>query len=520
MLKPLLSLLIVVLSILGIADASYLTYEKFSGKIPVCGPGFDCGTVLNSPYSNIGPIPLSALGLVYYGILFTFGILHYVEFDLKRLNKALRLPFNFKPLHYLQLISTFGILFSGYLVFLMGVIIQAWCQYCMYSAIISATIWLLMVAYTHLVEKEPPALLKWLWYRFCDVGYQRIIKPLCFRVDPEIVHERVSGIGQTLGKIPFLVGLTSLFFSYDHPKNSVTLAGIQFPGKVGLSAGFDYNGRLTSILPAVGFGFHTLGTITFQRYDGNPKPAYVRLKASQGLIVNKGLKNSGARSIIETLSPLRFTIPTGISIASTNTHFNSTKEQILDIISCFYLFENSTVDHAYYELNISCPNTFGGEPFTIPERLEKLLRALDALELSKPVFVKMPIDQSKKETLALLDICARHTVAGVIFGNLTKDKNNPALTSADKKTWQEHKGNVSGKPTWERSNTLIALTKKTYLDRFVIIGTGGIFSAKDAAHKLAIGADLVQLITGMIFQGPQVIGSINQHLAEESISDE
>jgi dihydroorotate dehydrogenase len=102
------------------------------------------------------------------------------------------------------------------------------------------------------------------------------------------------------------------------------------------------------------------------------------------------------------------------------------------------------------------------------------------------------------------------------MGNLTKDRQNPSVALEDKKSWQTKKGNLSGKPTWERSNNLITLTKKLYKNRFTIIGTGGIFSGEDAQHKIDLGADLVQLITGMIFEGPQVIGQINQHLASKN----
>ena len=180
---------------------------------------------------------------------------------------------------------------------------------------------------------------------------------------------------------------------------------------------------------------------------------------------------------------------------------------------CFRLFEKSLVQHRYYELNISCPNTFGGEPFTSPQRLEILLTCLDRLRLSRPVLIKMPVDLTNRAALNLLRVSERHQVAGVIFGNLTKDKNNPAVDPADRRLWRTRKGNLGGKPTWDRSNRLIVLTKKYFPQRFVIVGTGGIFSPADAAHKLNIGADLIQLITGMIYQGPSLIGQINYHLA-------
>lgn len=514
MIKPLLSLLLIILSLFGIADASYLTYEKLSGRIPACSPGFECGKVITSKWAEIGPIPISALGLFFYSTVFVFATLHYLEKDLRWLNKSLHLPYNFKSLNYLQVLVTLGGIFSIYLVTVMGIILKAWCQYCLYSAIISALLFVIVFLYTHLVEKKQPAMLKWFWYGFVHFIYQKIAKPIFFLIDPEAIHETISGIGQLMGKIPGGSSLTAAFFSYPDTRLNKSLAGINFPNPVGLSAGFDYDGKLTQILPGIDFGFHTIGTITLRPYQGNPKPAYVRLKKSKGLVVNKGLKNRGAHATIKELEKLIFKIPVGISIASTNTLFNSTREQILDIVQSFLLFEKSRVMHKYYELNISCPNTFGGEPFTVASRLEILLTAIDSLNLSRPMFIKMPIDQSETETKLLLEVSSKHKVAGVIFGNLTKDRNNPAITAEDKATWLKSKGNVSGKPTWDRSNKLIKLTKKLYGKRFVIIGTGGIFTPEDAAYKISLGADLVQLITGMIFSGPQLIGSINCHLAE------
>jgi dihydroorotate dehydrogenase len=109
----------------------------------------------------------------------------------------------------------------------------------------------------------------------------------------------------------------------------------------------------------------------------------------------------------------------------------------------------------------------------------------------------------------------KHKIAGVIMGNLTKDKSNPAIHPDDVAEWQTRKGNLSGKPTFDRSNALIALTKKHFKKRFTIVGTGGIFSPADAQKKIELGADLVQLITGMIYKGPQLVGSINRELAHK-----
>jgi len=345
--------------------------------------------------------------------------------------------------------------------------------------------------------------------------YKNVLKPIVFLFDPETVHNTFVSFGTLLGDFPPARFLTKLTWAYNHPTLNKSLNGIYFPNPVGLSAGFDYNGNLTQILPAVGFGFHTIGTITLHPYDGNEKPRLGRFPKSQALLVNKGLRNVGAKACIAHLSSKKLHIPTGISIGSTNKAYNSLKEQILDTVTCFYLFEKSTLKHEYYELNISCPNTHGGEPFSIPSHLEALLTALDKLAISRPIFIKFPIDQSWKESKILLDIIANHCPVGVIMGNLTKDKTNPAVHPEDSAEWQTKKGNLSGKPTWDRSNALIENTRKTYGKRFTIIGTGGVFSGKDAQHKIDLGADMVQLITGMIFEGPATIGQINYYLEKK-----
>lgn len=342
--------------------------------------------------------------------------------------------------------------------------------------------------------------------------YRNLLKRLFFLCDPERVHTALVFIGQWSGRIPLARRLMALFFSDSSNVRYKNIDGITFKGPVGLAAGFDYNAQLPLILPSLGFGFATVGTVTYRPYEGNSKPRLGRMPASKALLVNKGFKSLGCHEVIRRLDNQRFAIPIGISIGSTNTEFNNLDEQISDIMKCFKAFETSRVKHRYYELNISCPNTKGGQPFTTPARLEKLLRALKRLHVSKPIYVKMPIDYPPKQTLALLRVLDKYPIAGVIFGNLTKDKNNPDVTEADRRVWQQRAGNLSGKPTWKRSNAMIALTKEQFGNRFTIIGTGGIFSPEDAAEKMRLGADLVQLITGMIYQGPQLIGEINDTL--------
>lgn len=346
-------------------------------------------------------------------------------------------------------------------------------------------------------------------------GYTKLLKPYFFRQSADVVHTKITRLGKEIGQAPALAKVVQWAWSYQNTMLERTFDGIHFPNPVGLAAGFDYDADLITTLPKIGFGFHTLGTVTLEPYEGNPPPMLARYPRSQSLLVNKGLKNIGAKAIIAKLKKQKMTIPTGISIASTNREFGSEVEQIANITDCFRLFEKSPLKHSYYELNISCPNTFGGHPFTTPEKLERLMVQMDVLQLTRPLYVKMPIDQDNDATLELLKILDRHETQGVVLGNLTKDKSNPDVDPQDREQWQNAKGNLSGKPTWHRSNEKIKLCRETFDNRFTIIGTGGIFSGEDAAYKLELGADLVQLITGMIYQGPQLIGQINKYLADD-----
>ncbi|MEX0896072.1 MAG: vitamin K epoxide reductase family protein [Patescibacteria group bacterium] len=511
-----LALLLIILSLTGIVDASYITYQDLTNQIPPCSEEFQCEKVLTSEYAAIGPIPVSGLGIVYYLAAFILAIFHYLQLDLKKLPLLRQLPYPVRALDGLLVVTATGFLFSIYLVVLMAFIIQGWCLYCLISAGISTALFIITQLYNWLYSSHSSFPIKDCWYRLSHWGYKTLSKPLLFLLNPDRVHHAVLALSPHLSAQGVFKQKLRWFYHFKHPSLQQSLAGIPFANPVGLPAGYDYNGDLTDLTPELGYGWHTVGTVTFQPYQGNKPPFYTRLPQSEGLIVNKGLKNDGAKAIAQKLAGKPFKIPTGISIASTNTSFQSTKEQILDILQSFIIFETSSVQHSYYELNISCPNVFGGEPFTTPQRLESLLSALDKLYLSKPTFIKMPIDQSTQETEALLKTITNHQVAGVIFGNLTKDKNNAAITQQERKIWANSAGNVSGKATFERSNQLLSLAKKTLPPGMVIIGTGGIFTPADADRKISLGADLVQLITGSIFEGPQLVAQINLSLAAKN----
>jgi dihydroorotate dehydrogenase len=340
-------------------------------------------------------------------------------------------------------------------------------------------------------------------------GYRRILKPILFRCDPERVHDAFVFIGKTLGGFSPTTTITRFMFAYQHPSLEQTLHGIHFKNPIGLSAGFDKNAELTSIMNAVGFGFTEVGSITGEPCAGNPKPRLWRLPKSRSIMVWYGLKNDGAVAIAERLRYQSFPIPVGTSVARTNDA--STVEIHAGIQDYAKAFSAFTTIGAYTTVNISCPNTCGGEPFTTPERLDRLLTALDGIATEKPVVLKFPVDLTFDAVDALIDVALRHRVHGLVLSNLTKDHH--ATTVDHTELTGEMKGGLSGMPTQERSTALIAHVYNIAGHRLTLIGSGGVFTAEDAYAKIRAGASLVQLATGMIFCGPQVIGEINRGIA-------
>ncbi len=347
--------------------------------------------------------------------------------------------------------------------------------------------------------------------------YRLLGRPCFFLIDPETIHDLITRLGYGLGSNQMLRSLTKWSFDYQHPSLEQTVCGMRFRNPIGLSAGFDKDANLVQVLPAVGFGYMQVGTVTADPYKGNPKPRLYRLPKSQALVVYYGLKNIGAKKIIEKMKKYQVKrFPLSISIGKTNSSKTAKqKAGINDYFECLEMFAKAEIGD-FYTINISCPNTFGGEPFTTPESLESLLKKLTSLKINRPVFLKMPINLPWPKFKKLVDVAVKYKIDGVIIGNLNKNHGDKTVMDAIP---ERVKGGISGKPTWKLSNELISQTYKHYGKRLTIIGVGGIFSAEDAYEKIRRGSSLVQLITGMIYQGPQLIGEINQGLVELLTND-
>jgi len=342
--------------------------------------------------------------------------------------------------------------------------------------------------------------------------YKYVLKSVLFLINPEIVHRRTIALGEFMGKCKFVRIILSDIFAHTEPNISQSLFGMKFRSPIGLAAGFDYEARLTEILPSLGFGFGTVGTLTNHAYNGNSDPMSGRLPKSRSLLVNKGFKNLGIEATLKKLRSKQILYPIGMSIGKTNSLDIKTQEEaVKDIIETFRETEQSGVNFAYYELNISCPNLVGNVEFYNPDHLNQLLQSLNEITLTHPVFVKMPISKTNEEIDSMMDVIIQYPfIKAVIIGNLQQNRDDHSLYPDEVAKFK--KGNFSGIPCQERSNELIRRVYERHGAAIKIIGCGGVFTAADAYHKIRLGASLIQLITGLIFEGPQLVSDINRGL--------
>ena len=331
--------------------------------------------------------------------------------------------------------------------------------------------------------------------------YSNIVKPIAFKFSPEGTHVFFVKVGKILGKYKLTKLITRDLYYYENNMISQRINNIEFKNPVGLSAGFDKNAEIISICEDVGFGFSEVGSVTKGQYSGNEGVRLMRLKKQKSLWINLGLNNNGINEISNRLKKSKYNIPFGVSIAKTNCQ--ETANDLVgkkDYIYTLNQLNNLNVGD-FYVFNISCPNAFGGQPFSRSSAYESLLKESRRLKISKPLFIKLSPDLTKNELDKILKISGKYHVSGFIISNLTKKHNYG-------------KGGLSGKLVENLSNKMIKYVYDKTKGKYVIIGVGGIFSAEDAYKKIRLGASLVELITGMIYCGPNLISEINQGLVE------
>ena len=352
-----------------------------------------------------------------------------------------------------------------------------------------------------------------------QIKYKRVWKPIFFQIDPEAIHDQMVALLHFLGKYALTRKIAYFCWGYSHSSLEQNILGINFKNPVGLSAGFDKNATLADIMPSLGFGFTEIGSITGEKCEGNPKPRLWRLKKSKSLAVYYGLTNNGCENISKRLKAKKFSIPVGINIAKTNCR--ETVDTILAIADYFKAYQVFMDIGDYLTINISCPNAFGGQTFTDSAKLDALLQKIMSIPKTKPIFLKISPDLNKKEVDDIINIASKFKIDGFICTNLTNNRHNKNII--DQKIPAQ--GGFSGKVLDNLSDDLIRYVyKKTNVsvkgglwqnsNQPIIIGSGGVFSAEDAYRKIKAGASLVQLITGMIFEGPQLMSDINLGLVK------
>jgi len=338
--------------------------------------------------------------------------------------------------------------------------------------------------------------------------YKAIIRPILFWFDPEKVHHFTFSLIRTLSKLPGFKSLFKKLYLVEDKKLERELFGLTFKNPVGLAAGFDKDAKLFNELSNFGFGFIEIGTLTPKPQDGNPKKRLFRLKEDSAIINRMGFNNGGVEEAVERLKENKGVLIGG-NIGKNKVTPN--EDAVKDYEICF----NALFDYVdYFVVNVSSPNTPNLRALQDKEPLTELLKALQVLNFqkpkSKPILLKIAPDLTNEQLDDIIDIVKTTKIDGVIATNTTISREG--LQSKNK----SEVGGMSGKPLKSRSTEVIKYLSEKSNKAFPIIGVGGIHSAEDALEKIEAGADLVQLYTGFIYEGPKLITSINKALLQKT----
>lgn len=339
--------------------------------------------------------------------------------------------------------------------------------------------------------------------------YKSILKPLLFQLDAERAHDAIQKFAETASRSSFLQFLVSSVYNFQSPRLNQEIWGFKFRNPIGLAAGFDKNGKLPSIMDALGFGFVEIGSITANPNTGNPKPRAFRLPKDRAMINRMGLNNDGAKTIIKRLKNKEFDIPLGINIAKTHNPEIIGDAAIRDYI---FSFKEASKIGSYITVNISCPNTSDGKTFEDPAALNELLSGLKIKNDARmiPTLIKFSSDLTRSRLIQLLDVCEQHRVHGYVASNTSS--NRASLNTSERVLDDIGKGGLSGPPLAEKSIQLVKWISQEVKGQKPIIGVGGIDSFETALGMLLAGADLLQVYTGLIYEGPGLIKQINKKL--------
>jgi len=342
--------------------------------------------------------------------------------------------------------------------------------------------------------------------------YKSLFKLLLFKLNPEQAHHFTFFLLKAVGYIPFANYLLRKSYNLNAPKLEKTVFGIRFPNPVGLAAGMDKNGVAFDALANIGFGFVEIGTVTPKPQFGNPMPRLFRLPVDNALINRMGFNNDGVDEVAKRLKKRNKNLVIGGNIGKNKTTPND--NALEDYKICLEKLYDC-VD--YFVVNVSSPNTPGLRELQEKEPLMQLLSSLKLFgnELAsqkntdaKPILLKIAPDLTESQLDDIVAIVLETQIAGIIATNTTIGREG--LKTDSEEIGRIGTGGLSGKPVKNRSTDVIKYIHKKSNGAFPIIGVGGIHSAADALEKLHAGASLVQLYTGFVYEGPQLIGDINR----------
>ena len=322
--------------------------------------------------------------------------------------------------------------------------------------------------------------------------YRRLVRPWLFQADPEAAHERALKLAAWLGGHRLACDAMEALFVVEDRRLRQTVFGIEFLNPVGLGAGYDKNGVGIETWPSLGFGFMEIGSVTARPQPGNESPRLFRQVKQRALINRVGFSNEGADAIVARVLPPPHRIPIAISIG---------KNRDVDLAQAAgnYLaaIEKFRGRADFFVINVSSPNTPGLRKLQDREMLDALLLKIRE---QVPVLLKIAPDLTFEEIDDVVDLALQHGIAGIVATNTTIDHPTPS------------QGGLSGAPLRARATKCVRHIWRHTGGQMPIIGVGGIFTAADAYEKIRAGASLVEVWTGLIYEGPAIVRKINRGL--------
>lgn len=342
--------------------------------------------------------------------------------------------------------------------------------------------------------------------------YKLLIRPILFLFDPEKIHHFTFALLQFFGRAPLFNKFLRLAFVNDSPALEKELFGIKFKNPVGLAAGLDKDARLIDELACLGFGFIEIGTLTPKPQAGNDKPRLFRLPQDRALINRMGFNNAGVLSAVERLKKRKSKIIVGGNIGKNKITPN---ENAVDDYN--YCFEALYPYVDYFVVNVSSPNTPGLRELQEKEPLKNLMLHVKDLssrkEKPKPILLKIAPDLTTSQLDDIIEILITTKTDGVIATNTTISREN--LSTDNQIVSRIGNGGLSGRPLTKKSTEVISYLRSKLGENYPIIGVGGIMSPLDALEKMKAGADLVQVYTGFIYEGPAFAKKICQSIIDK-----